>query len=103
MLIDGRLMPSGGTLRAAVAVIGAGPAGITVTRKLAAAGIDVLLLEAGDRQHGRADDDPLQGVGSGVPFPLVTSRRRGFGGTSSHWTPATGLRVRPLDEIDFVS
>ncbi len=101
MLIDGRLVPREATLRADVAVIGAGPAGITVSQELAATGLHVLLLEASGRHHTSADDDALAGDGSGVPFPLVRSRHRGFGGTSTHWTPETGLRVRQLDAIDF--
>lgn len=101
MLIDGRTIPQGVTLRADVAVIGAGPAGITVAEQLAAAGHHVLLVEAAGRTHGRADDDALDGDGSGEPFPLQASRHRGFGGTSTHWTVDTGLRVRPLDAIDF--
>ena len=103
MLIDGRLVPHGGTLRAAVAVIGAGPAGISITEELAANGVNVLLLEAGGRHHAAADDDALQGVGAGVPFPQVASRRRGFGGTSGHWAPTTGLRIRPLDSLDLTA
>jgi choline dehydrogenase-like flavoprotein len=101
VLIDGRTIAHGVTLRADVAVIGAGPAGITVAEQLAAEGRHVLLVEAAGRTHGRADDDALDGDGSGEPFPLQASRHRGFGGTSTHWTPGTGLRVRPLDAIDF--
>jgi choline dehydrogenase-like flavoprotein len=101
MLIDGRAVPVHSTLRADVVVIGAGPAGITVAEELAGAGRHVVLVEAAGRHHGRADDDALDGDGSGEPFPLQRSRHRGFGGTSTHWTPATGLRVRPLDTVDF--
>ena len=101
MLIDCRLVPHGMTLQADVVVIGAGPAGITMAEELARAGRHVLLVEAAGREHTRADDDALDGDGSGEPFPLVRSRHRGFGGTSTHWTPETGLRVRPLDELDF--
>jgi choline dehydrogenase-like flavoprotein len=101
MLIDGRLLPSGVTLRTDVVVIGAGPAGITVAETVLQSGRTVVLLEAAGRQHRRADDDALRGDGTGSPFPLVRSRRRGFGGTSGHWGPETGLRVRPLDDIDF--
>ena len=84
-------------------VVGAGPAGITCAEELAAAGVHVVLLEAAGRTHGKSDDDALDGDGSGEPFPLVRSRHRGFGGTSTHWTPATGLRVRPYDRVDFVA
>jgi choline dehydrogenase-like flavoprotein len=101
MLIDCRQLPHGISLQADVVVIGSGPTGITVAEALAGSGRHVLLVEAAGRHHTRADDDTLDGDGSGQPFPLVKSRHRGFGGTSTHWTPATGLRVRPLDEIDF--
>ena len=33
----------------------------------------------------------------------MRSRRRAFGGTSSHWEPDTGLRMRPFDPIDFTA
>lgn len=101
MLIDGQLLPYGTMLRSTVVVVGAGPAGLTVAQELAAAGIDVMVVEGGGRHHTKADDDALRGEGVGEPFPMVMSRRRGFGGTSGHWTPETGLRVRPLDEMDF--
>jgi choline dehydrogenase-like flavoprotein len=103
VLIDGRAIPSGSTLRADVVVVGAGPAGITIAQELARAGSHVLIVEAAGRTHGRADDDALDGDGSGDTFPLVRSRHRGFGGTSTHWTPGTGLRVRPLDAVDFAA
>jgi choline dehydrogenase-like flavoprotein len=103
VLIDGRSIPFDVTLRSDVVVVGAGPAGITVAEALTARGLHVLLVEAAGRRHGRADDDALDGDGSGEPFPLQRSRHRGFGGTSTHWTAATGLRVRPLDAIDFRS
>lgn len=103
MLIDGHSVPNGLTLRADVVVIGAGPAGITVAEALAGDGRHVLLVESAGRHHGRQDDDALDGDGSGEPFPLQRSRHRGFGGSSTHWTPATGLCVRPLDAIDFAA
>jgi choline dehydrogenase-like flavoprotein len=103
MLVQGDLLPFGTTLRADVAVVGSGPAGITCAEQLASSGVRVLLLEAAGRTHSGSDDDALDGEGSGVPFPLVRSRHRGFGGTSTHWTPATGLRVRPYDRVDFIA
>jgi len=57
MLVDGRLLPYGTLLRSTVVVVGAGPAGLTVTQELAAAGIDVMLVEGGGRHHTKADDD----------------------------------------------
>lgn len=91
------------TRRADVVVIGAGPAGITLAEELASHGLHVMLIEAAGRSQRRRDTQALTGESSGEPFPLVRSRRRGFGGTSTHWTRETGLRVRPLDDIDFAS
>src|SRR3954452_25394829 len=101
MLIDATTLPDGATLRGDVVVVGAGPAGITVAKRLATSGRHVVVLEAAARHHAKTDDDGLRGMCSGNPFPLVASRHRGFGGTSTHWTAATGLRVRPLDLVDF--
>ncbi|MBK5222611.1 MAG: GMC family oxidoreductase [Acidimicrobiia bacterium] len=101
MLIDANLLPAGVNLRADVVVVGAGPAGLTVAQDLSAAGLHVLVAEAGDRHHSRRSDDALRGECVGRAFPLVTSRQRGFGGTSGHWTSETGLRVRPLDADDL--
>ncbi|MFV0309594.1 MAG: FAD-dependent oxidoreductase [Desertimonas sp.] len=101
MLVDGRHVARGTRFRVDVCIVGAGPAGLTAARALAADGISVMLMEAAGRHHRRADDDGLRGTTSGDPFPLVASRHRGFGGTSTHWTAATGLRLRPLDDIDF--
>lgn len=101
MLIDGRKVPHGTCLYADVCVVGAGPAGLVAARELADRGQRVLLLEAAGRLHHRRDDDGLRGDVIGDPFPLVASRHRGFGGTSTHWTFTTGLRLRPLDEVDF--
>ncbi|MFV0309600.1 MAG: GMC oxidoreductase [Desertimonas sp.] len=101
MLIDGRRVPSGTCLEADVCIIGAGPAGLTAAACLALTGVCVLLLEAAGRRHRRRDDDALRGAATADPFPFVASRHRGFGGTSTHWTRDTGLRIRPLDISDF--
>ena len=103
MLIDGRLIPSGTAMRADVVIIGSGPAGVTIAHELADAGINTMIVEGGGRRHRKEDDDSFRGESLGEPFPLVVSRQRGFGGTSGHWAPATGLRVRPFDEMDFQS
>ncbi|MGE5597235.1 MAG: FAD-dependent oxidoreductase, partial [Hyphomicrobiales bacterium] len=103
MLISGNRLPGGITLRSEVCIIGTGPAGLTIARELREAGIRVILLESGDRRtHGPANE-LLRGESVGYPFPLEASRRRAFGGTSSHWTAETGLRVRPLDAVDLES
>ena len=79
-------------------IIGAGPAGITCARELAAKGRKVLLLEAGDRYWSQELQSLYEGeiVGDKY-FDLDSCRLRYFGGTSNHWTGW----CRPLDSIDF--
>lgn len=101
MTIDAAQRLAGKELRTEVAVIGAGPAGLTLAQALSDMGLDVLVLEAAGAQHSRQDDSALLGHVVGAPFPLPGSRRRGFGGTSQLWQRTTGLRSRPLDALDF--
>jgi choline dehydrogenase-like flavoprotein len=81
-----------------VCVIGSGPAGITVARKLADAGRTVALLEAGGESQSEAVQALYQGrvVGDRY-FDLDRARLRCLGGTSQHW----GGWCRPLDAYDF--
>lgn len=92
---------AGGILRADVAIVGAGPAGLTLARQLAASGLDVALLESGGAGRDAKANRLNRGASTGYPFPLAGSRHRGFGGTSSVWRETTGLRVRPLDPMDL--
>lgn len=82
----------------AVAIVGSGPAGLTVAMALAEQGIASLLLEAGGRNAGdHVDPEPYRGDSGERPYPLGASRLRYFGGTSGHW----GGWCRPLDPVDF--
>ncbi|MGH9013693.1 MAG: FAD-dependent oxidoreductase, partial [Acidimicrobiia bacterium] len=88
----------GTVLRADVCVVGAGAAGIALSRALAAARLDVLLVESGDREP-RAEVQDLAGgqvVGHNYQ-PLAATRVRALGGTTGHWT---GF-CRPLDAVDL--
>ena len=81
-----------------VCIVGAGAAGITLARELAAAGIEVCILESGGTDHERPIQDLADGRSVGYPYyPLIDSRLRFFGGTTSIW----GGRVAQLDRIDF--
>ncbi len=99
-----------------IAVVGGGPAGLTIATELAAAGAEVLLLEAGGLPYDRQDrsnarkamrdhlagaQSMTRGGASGEPyFPLRLSRARGLGG-STNALKAHGLRGRPMDAVDF--
>lgn len=99
MISDIRVaLERGGDAEFDVVVVGAGPAGITVARGIAAPGRKVALLEAGGMEH--PDDDQIalyDGETTGLGYPIIASRQRYFGGTSNHW----GGWCRPLDPIDF--
>ena len=68
-----------------VCICGAGPAGITTARKLAARGKRVLLLEGGGLTYSDGSQEHYKGKNVGRPYSLETNRLRYFGGTSNHW------------------
>jgi choline dehydrogenase-like flavoprotein len=96
--IDATSLPMQATLEAEVAIVGAGPAGITLALELAKAGHHVLLVESGGDSYS-ADAQALgETVGhdpSHVPMSFAT--RRQIGGASNLW----GGRCVPFDPVDF--
>ncbi len=83
---------------AKVCILGSGPAGTTIARKLGAAGIPVVVLEAGSREFSDELQDFYRGTTVGDPyFDLDITRLRFMGGSSNHW--AGWCRV--LDSQDF--
>jgi 2-polyprenyl-6-methoxyphenol hydroxylase-like FAD-dependent oxidoreductase len=91
-------LPSDGR-RYNVCVIGAGPVGITIALECEAAGLTVLLLEAG-RPHPQRKSDGLCQAEIVAPLnhaALEVTTRTGLGGTSAVW----GGRCVPFDDIDF--
>lgn len=84
-----------------VCVIGAGAAGIAIARTLAERRIDTLLLETGglefeDAQQGMYEGKVHLGA-DGLPYDLVNTRLRYFGGTTNHW----GGLSAPFTELDM--
>ena len=96
MFIDARKLPQDSRLNADLAIVGAGPAGITLARSMIGRATRVCLIEAG----GTAFDGPTQalyeGENVGIEYPLVGSRLRYFGGSSNHWG-GWCLTLRPID------
>jgi choline dehydrogenase-like flavoprotein len=89
----------GGVVRAGLAIIGAGAAGITLARSLIGRNVDVVVLESGGFDEDADTQDLYSGTGSGIPyFDLSTARLRFFGGSTNHW----GGTSRPQIERDFV-
>src|SRR6185312_7721737 len=81
-----------------VCIIGSGPAGTTLARRLAAKGLSVGLFEGGAEALTNESQELYQGKTAGQPYyALDAARLRFFGGSSNHW----GGWTRPLDPYDF--
>lgn len=117
-ILDLRSMPAGTTLKADLAIVGAGPAGLTIARELAGTKIRVLVLESGgldfdaepqklnevenigepaDRgvgKPGRGYSDDLSWLNEVPAFEL---RNRAVGGSTHTWVG----KCAAFDEIDF--
>jgi choline dehydrogenase-like flavoprotein len=82
--------------RATVAIVGAGPAGLTLARELGRH-VDVLVVESG----GLAADPQVQalceGESVGIDYPLSATRARQFGGSTALWSGYCAL----FDAHDF--
>jgi choline dehydrogenase-like flavoprotein len=86
------------TLQAAVCIVGAGAAGITLAVSLARRGIDVLVLESGGREHEEEIHDLFSSEILGKPHAGIHSGRfRALGGTTTRW----GGQILPLQPFDF--
>lgn len=91
-------MPNGTTLTPDLAIIGGGPAGISLALALADAPISIAMFESGGMDFDPATQQLYIGSQEGVSYlPLEGSRLRYLGGSTNHW----GGWCRPLDDIDF--
>jgi choline dehydrogenase-like flavoprotein len=96
--INATCLPTGAELQAEVAVVGAGPAGITLALELANAGHSVLLIESGGDSYNAGVQRLGETVaGDSVHVPMSLATRRQIGGASNLW----GGRCVPFDAIDF--
>ena len=81
-----------------LAIIGGGPAGISLALALADSGHNILLLESGGTNFDGKVQALYDGSQSGVPYTALDGGRLRFlGGSTNHW----GGWCRPLDAIDF--
>jgi len=78
-------------------ICGAGPAGITIARRLASRNWDVLLLEAGGYHPTTQSQALYDAVSVGREAWVNLTRLRCLGGTSNHWSG----RCRPFEASDF--
>lgn len=98
MFIDARSLSDGSTIEADIAIVGAGAAGITLARELAATGAQIALFESGGYDYEEATQDLNEGETVGQPYtPLVMDRLRFLGGTTNHWSGG----CRPLEPSDL--
>lgn len=85
-------------IEADVCVVGAGPAGITLARRLMTTPFTTCLVESGGADYEKRTQNLYAGANLGAPYyELDQARLRFFGGTLNIW----GGRSCPLDEIDF--
>ncbi|MGI9220173.1 MAG: FAD-dependent oxidoreductase, partial [Woeseiaceae bacterium] len=94
---DAHNLPDGSSISADVCVVGAGAAGITMARKLAADGNKVCLLESGDFNIDEKVQElyDLENIG----YPMrenFMSRVRFFGGSCNLWA-GRSMRLSPID------
>jgi choline dehydrogenase-like flavoprotein len=99
MIQDANDLPDGQILQAAVCIVGAGVAGISMAMRYIDSNVDVLVLEAGGFDEEPQTQALYAGVvvDSGAHSPPDRYRQRRFGGTSTIW----GGRCMPYDPIDF--
>jgi choline dehydrogenase-like flavoprotein len=97
-IIDARTLPAGAVLTPDLAIIGGGPAGISLALALADSGHSILLLESGGMVFDAKAQSLYAGSQTGVPYTALDGGRlRYLGGSTNHW----GGWCRPLDAIDF--
>ena len=106
MLADGRTVPQAEVVKTGICIVGAGPAGITLSEQLGLAGFDVLLVERGDRHPKVPHTVPDTAASIGIPYPLGESRAFELGGSVHKWRVSTPLgdgfgRLREMDPEDF--
>jgi len=96
--LDARAIPADTTFKPDLAIIGGGPAAISLALALADTPIDMLLLESGGLKYEYPTQQLYAGTETGVKYvALDATRLRFLGGCSSHW----GGWTRPLDGVDF--
>ena len=97
-LIDARTLPTGTALTPDLAIIGGGPAGISLALALAGTRLNILLLESGGANFDPAVQKMYAGADNGTRYAaLDAGRLRFLGGGTNHW----GGWCRPMDAIDF--
>ena len=96
--IDARTVPEGTVLEPDLAIVGAGPVGISIALALANTPLRVVLLESGGMSFDAKTQALYDGAEVGDPYlSLEASRVRYMGGSTNIW----GGWCRPMDSIEF--
>ena len=96
--IDARTLDAATVLQPDLAIIGGGPAGISLALALADTKASILLLESGGMNFDPQNQKMYAGSQTGRRYiALDAGRLRLLGGSTNHW----GGWCRPLDAIDF--
>jgi choline dehydrogenase-like flavoprotein len=96
--LDARTIPAGTVLTPDLAIVGGGPAGISLALALAGTPLKIVLLESGGMNFDPRIQKMYAGDQIGVTYTaLDAGRLRFLGGATNHW----GGWCRPLDAIDF--
>jgi choline dehydrogenase-like flavoprotein len=92
-------LPDGTALSTDLAVVGAGPVGITIALEVANEGFDVVLVESGCEKLDSNTQQLAEAAewNTALHAPMSMSVRRQLGGTSTIW----GGRCVPYDRVDF--
>jgi len=99
LIISAATLPTATALSADLAVVGAGPVGITIALEVANKGFDVVLVESGYEKLDPSIQELAEAAewNTALHAPMSMSVRRQLGGTSTIW----GGRCVPYDRIDF--
>jgi len=95
MIVDLHEAHAGDLPKVDVAIVGSGPAGMTLARELSGTGLSICVLESGRLKTSRFGDDLRKVVSQGPVTIKDYSRERILGGASSTWA---GLSA-PLDSL----
>ncbi|TNF76395.1 MAG: GMC family oxidoreductase [Acidobacteria bacterium] len=103
MFIDSRTVERDSVIEADLAIVGSGPAGVSIAKEFLPTGLSVVVIESGGPEYEQEVQDLYKGEESGDLMKegksyLLASRRRQFGGTSNHWRGW----CRPVDPETFL-
>ena len=96
---DLRRIEAGTTLETDLAIIGTGPAGLSIAREFVSTGVRVMLVESGGLTEASAValSETFENAGASRFLDPRRVRNRGLGGSSQTWSG----KCRTFDDIDF--